>query len=107
MTPDPLFPEAATSLTAPRRPALGVNLFFRMAAGLVLVFVVTIFALIAILFGDPAAPVAKFLDRYGMQLIVGEMVAILVTGALAMTIDRWQASRPSTPDCRDSGTPET
>ena len=86
---------------------MGVNLFFRMAAGLVLVFVVTIFALIAILFGDPAAPVAKFLDQYGMQLIVVEMIAILVTGALAMTIDRWQARQNITPPNREPGTPET
>ncbi len=89
MPPD-LIPSdpASTPNSAPPRPALGVNLFFRIAAALVLIFVVTIFALIAILFGDPAAPVAKFLDRYGMQLIVGEMIAILVVGALAMTIDR-------------------
>jgi hypothetical protein len=75
----------------------GVNLFFRIAAGMVLVFVITIFALIAILFGDPAAPVAKWLDQNGMRLIIGEMCAILVTGALAMTVDRRQALRAAAP----------
>ncbi len=65
-----------------------VNIFFRIAAGLVGVFVVTIFSLIAVVFGDPAAPLARLLDRIGMQLIVGEMCAILIVGTLAMTVDR-------------------
>lgn len=64
---------------------------------MVLVFVITIFALIAILFGDPAAPVAKWLDQNGMRLIIGEMCAILVTGALAMTVDRREALRAAAP----------
>ncbi|MDB5336764.1 MAG: hypothetical protein JWN70_2383 [Planctomycetaceae bacterium] len=94
MNSEPPVPDdAATTPSTSPRPPFGVNLFFRIAAGLVLVFVITIFALIAILFGDPAAPVAKWLDQHGMRLIVGEMCAILVTGALAMTIDRWQALR--------------
>jgi hypothetical protein len=70
------------------RPSGRVNVFFRMAAILVALFVMTIFALIAIMFGDPAAPVAMWLDRYGMQLIIGEMCAILIVGTLAMTVDR-------------------
>ena len=78
--------------TPPEQPAArpfgNVNLFFRLAAGLVALFVVTIFALIATMLGDPAAPVARLLDKYGMQLIVGEMFAILIVGTLAMTIDR-------------------
>lgn len=52
----------------------------------------TIFALVAILFGDPNAPAAKLLDKVGMQLIVGEMCAILIVGTLAMTVDRYAAS---------------
>ena len=66
-----------------------------------MLFVVTIFALIAILFGDPAAPIAKLLDRYGMRLIVGEMCAILLAGTSAMTVDRWQARTTAAADGRD------
>lgn len=91
MHSEPVRPPETTTPTTPQRPPFGVNLFFRIAAGLVLLFVVTIFSLIAVLFGDPAAPIAKLLDQFGMQLIVGEMCAILVVGALAMTVDRWQA----------------
>ena len=69
-------------------PPAGVNVFFRIAVGLVLSFVITIFALIAVLFGDPAAPVAKLLDQIGMSLIMGEMFAILIVGVFALTFDR-------------------
>lgn len=88
MSEDSSTPDTDTPPAQPARPFGNVNIFFRLAAGLVALFVVTIFALIATMFGDPAAPVAKLLDRYGMQLIVGEMFAILIVGTLAMTIDR-------------------
>ncbi len=97
MNSEPAPPDAEMLPGTPLRPPFGVNLFFRIAAGLVLLFVVTIFALIAILFGDPAAPISKWLDQNGMQLIIGEMCAILITGALAMTVDRWQALQPPSP----------
>ena len=91
MSGEPATSETPVDLVAATsRPALGVNVFFRLAAAFVLLFVVTIFSLIAILFGDPQAPIARWLDRYGMQLIIGELCAILVTGTLAMTVDRWQ-----------------
>ncbi len=82
-------PEETSQLKLESPPVLGrVNIFFRIAAGFVGLFVVTIFSLIAVLFGDPAAPLARWLDRVGMQLIVGEMCAILIVGTLAMTVDR-------------------
>lgn len=95
-------PPARDGITLPPEPVKGrVNVFFRLATGLVALFVVTIFALIAVLFGDPKAPIAILLDRIGMQLIVGEMCAILVVGTLAMTVDRRTAMH-STPS-EDSG----
>lgn len=89
-------PSADEAEKPPIGPFGRVNIFFRLAAGLVVLFVVTIFALIAVLFGDPAAPIAKLLDKIGMQLIVGEMCAILIMGTLAMTIDRRSAAQAST-----------
>lgn len=89
-------PESNPPPAAPaHRPFSNVNIFFRLAAGLVALFVVTIFSLIAVLFGDPAAPIAKLLDQIGMQLIIGEMCAILIVGTLAMTIDRRSANSPA------------
>ena len=78
-------------------PPLHVNLFFRLAAGLVVLFVITIFAMIANLLGDPRAPVAQFLDRYALHFIIGETIGILITGTLAMTIDQANTSPPAVP----------
>lgn len=74
-------------------PPLHVNLFYRLSAGLVVLFVITVFAMIANLLGNPKAPAARFLDQYALHLIVLETIGILVTGTLAMTIDRRQARR--------------
>ncbi|MDB5384431.1 MAG: hypothetical protein JWM11_77 [Planctomycetaceae bacterium] len=74
-------------------PLLHVNLFYRLAAGLVVLFVITVFAMIANLLGNPKAPIAKFLDQYALHLIACETIGILIAGALAMTVDRWQALR--------------
>ena len=80
------------SAESPAVPSLlHVNVFFRLAAGLVVMFVITIFAMIANLLGNPKAPVAQFLDKYALHLIVLETIGILVTGMLAMTIDKSQS----------------
>jgi hypothetical protein len=71
---------------------LHVNLFYRLAAGLVVMFVITVFAMIANLLGNPKALVARLLDKYALHLIVCETIGILITGTLAMTIDKSQAA---------------
>lgn len=72
----------------PPAPLLHVNVFYRLAAGIVVLFVITVFAMIANLLGDPRAPAAQFLDKYALHLIVLETCGILISGTLAMTIDR-------------------
>ena len=64
------------------------NVFFHLAAMLTGFFVVTIFASIAVLFGDHRAPAAQFFDRHATTILVGEMFGILLLGTLAMTVDR-------------------
>lgn len=56
-------------------------------------FVLTIFASIAALFGDPRSQAAVFLNEHGAGLIAVEVAAILVCGFLAMAIDRRQTLR--------------
>ena len=51
-------------------------------------FIVTILALVATVFGDEQAPLARWLDRHVGWLLAGEVVAILVTGFLALAVDR-------------------
>ena len=69
-------------------PEKRAGLLFRLTAVVGAVFVITIFALVAAMLGDPEAPPAKFLNRHGTAIIIGEVGLILVIGLLAMTVDR-------------------
>jgi hypothetical protein len=79
-TPDPTPPERA-------------SVWFQLAGALAAVFVVTVLAMVAAMFGDPKAPSARFFDQYGGQLIVVEVVALVIAGVIAMAADRWRAQR--------------
>jgi cytochrome c biogenesis protein CcdA len=69
------------------------NPFFLLTAILAAVFVVTNLAFVASMLGDPLAPLAQLLERHGTTLIIIEVVAILIAGLLALTIDRTQTRR--------------
>lgn len=57
------------------------------------IFVVTILAMIAAAFGDPASPVSRFFDEHGMTIIVVEAAITIGVTLLAMTVDRWSTVR--------------
>ena len=69
------------------------NPFFGMALFSAAIFVLTILAMVAAIFGDPRAPVAKFLEAHGGRLIAAEVVATLILGFLALALDRFQSRR--------------
>ena len=73
------------------------NVFFRLVIVASAVFIITIFAMVAVMFGDPRAPLAQLLNEYSGKLLVVEVAAILITGWLGMTIDhhRSRQHRPS------------
>ncbi|MGQ0637411.1 MAG: hypothetical protein ACT4QC_22625 [Planctomycetaceae bacterium] len=73
------------SKSSPRR-----NPFFPLAAFLSALFVTTILALVAAMFGDPQAPAAGLVEKYAGHVLVAEVVAILVTAWLALVVDRRQ-----------------
>lgn len=79
--------------SAPRGPAR-ISFLFQLTAAAVGLFVVTILALGADLFGNPNAPVAKFLSRYGTHLILAEVALILVLGVAAMRYDKIPPLQP-------------
>jgi hypothetical protein len=83
-------PMSDRSQPEPARPR---NPFFPLAAFASVLFIITILALVAGVFGDPRAPLAQLLDRYAGRLLAGEVAAILITGFLAMFVDRRQAIR--------------
>ena len=54
------------------------------------VFIVTIFAMVAVPFGNPDSPPARFFDENSGTLIAYEVAAILVLGLSALILDRKQ-----------------
>lgn len=74
-------------------PAPFRNPFFPLAALCSLLFIVTILTLVASVFGDERAPMARLLDRYIGMILAIEVVATLVTGFFAMFVDRRQTLR--------------
>lgn len=77
-------------------PPQHVNVLFRGVIVATVLFVVTLLAIIATLFGDPAAaksPAEAFLNAYGWRLCGLEVAAIVVLGIAAMAVDRRQSVR--------------
>jgi hypothetical protein len=72
---------------APRNPFFPLAVFFSAA------FIITILAFVASVFGDERAPLARLFDQYAGRLIAGEVAAILLTGFLALVVDRRQTLR--------------
>ncbi|MDZ4688126.1 MAG: hypothetical protein SH850_23885 [Planctomycetaceae bacterium] len=79
-------------MTSPRR---GPGLLFHLAAGATAVFIVTVFALVATLFADPAAPVNIWFNAHAGTLLAAEVAAIAVLGVVAMGRDQWLQRRES------------
>ncbi|MEZ6059763.1 MAG: hypothetical protein R3C19_05325 [Planctomycetaceae bacterium] len=78
-----------------KRPGSPPGLLFRLIVPATAVFVVTILATIACLFGDPRAPVARWFEAHVNKLLLGELVAVVVLSLLAMTVDRIRTLRNS------------
>lgn len=57
------------------------------------VFCVTVLMTIAAAFGDPQAPVAKWLNRNATPLLLWETALLVTISVLAMTIDRVRTLR--------------
>jgi hypothetical protein len=71
-----------------RGPGSKPGFLFKLIVPIAAVFIVTILAMIAIVFSDPRAPIARFLDRHGNTLLTIEFVALIVVTLLAMIVDR-------------------
>lgn len=69
-------------------PGSPPSLLFRLVIPATSVFIITILSMIAVIFSDERAPVARFLNRHGNRLLLIEFIVVLVLGVLAMIIDR-------------------
>ena len=73
-----------------RGPGSKPSLLFQLVIPATAVFVVTILSLIAIVFSDPRAPVAQWLDKNGNRLLIVEFVVVIILSFIAMAVDRIQ-----------------
>jgi len=88
-----------------KRPGAPASLLFRLIVPVCALFILTILALIASVFGDPRAPVSQWLDRHGTQILLYELVAIVVLILLAMTVDRIRTLRAASETSSDEPQP--
>lgn len=76
-----------------RGPGSPPGMLFRLVIPATAVFIVTILSMIAVLFSDERAPLAKFLNRNGNALLAIEFFVVIVLSILAMIVDRRQILR--------------
>jgi hypothetical protein len=71
-----------------RRPGSPASLLFRLIIPATAAFVITILALVAVVFGDERAPLARVINRYGNLALIIEFLLIIVLTLASMTVDR-------------------
>ena len=76
-----------------RGPGSPASLLFKLIIPATAVFIVTVMALIAVVFSDQRAPVAIFLNTWGTHLLVVEFFTVTGLSLLAMTVDRIRTLR--------------
>ena len=73
-----------------RGPGSRPSLLFQLVIPATGLFVITILSMIAIVFSDPRAPVAQWLDKHGNRLLIVEFVVVIILSIIAMVADRIQ-----------------
>ncbi len=73
-----------------RGPGSKPSLLFQLVIPATAVFVITILSLIAIVFSDPRAPIAQWLDKNGNRLLIVEFIVVIILSFIAMAVDRIQ-----------------
>lgn len=76
-----------------KTPRTKPSLLFRMIVPATIVFIMTILILIAVLFGDPDAPISKWLNDNGNHILFFELIAVVVLAFVAMAVDRFNTLR--------------
>ena len=76
-----------------RGPGAPVSLLFQLIVPATGVFILTVMSVIAVVFSDQRAPVARFLNQHGTKLLVVEFLAVMGLSFLAMTVDRIRTLR--------------
>lgn len=66
---------------------------FQTTAAITVIFIVTIFAMVAMMYGDPQAPVNVLFNAHGAMILTVEVIGIGVAGMSAMIADRCETLR--------------
>ena len=69
------------------------RVLFHLTAFATTVFVITILSMVAMLLGDPDAPINLWFNRHGSTVMVVEVAAIVFLGLAAMSADRRESRR--------------
>jgi hypothetical protein len=69
-----------------------LNLFFRLVVVAGALFAMTILALVATIFGDDKAPLARLLNQYVGMLLAAEAVATVLLGIAGLVVDQRNAA---------------
>ncbi|HET6423365.1 MAG TPA: hypothetical protein VFG20_06760 [Planctomycetaceae bacterium] len=68
-------------------PPRGPGILFHLTAAATTAFIISILAMVATLFGDPAAPINLWINDYAGAVLGIEIAAIAVLGTAAMMND--------------------
>ena len=69
------------------------RVLFSLTAAAATAFVITILAMVAMMLGEPTAPINQWFERNGGTLILVEVAGIVLFGLAAMTADRHETLR--------------
>lgn len=69
------------------------RILFHLTAIAATGFVITILAMVAMVLGDPVAPVNLWFNQHGMTVLLIEVAAVVLLGLAAMTADRRESAR--------------
>jgi len=73
------------------------RILFHLTAIAATAFVITILAMVAMILGDPVAPINIWFNDHGLTLMLVEVAAIVVLGLAAMTADRRETIQSQPP----------
>jgi preprotein translocase subunit SecG len=83
------------------------RILFQLTALAATVFIITILASVAMLLGDPVAPMNVWFNIHGTTVLIVEVVLIVVLGLAAMTADRRETLRAKSAPPADEKSPLT
>lgn len=73
------------------------RILFQLTALAATGFVITILSTIAMVLGDPAAPLNVWFNQHGTTVLMSEVAAVVLLGLAAMTADRRETLRAKPP----------